>query len=77
LRSADAAAFQAGKNSGILGLGIGIVMLFLAFIVLAGIHFEYWRVPTYGMITHQYAFIYTMCLMAFLLFVERPEAANT
>ncbi|HEX8584247.1 MAG TPA: DUF2165 family protein [Allosphingosinicella sp.] len=72
-RKADTATFQTEKSSGILGLGISITMLFLAFIVFAGLLFEYWRVPTFGMITHHYAFIYTMCLTAFLLFLERRD----
>jgi len=72
-RKADAATFEAAKQPGILGCGISIVMLFLGFVVLAGVYFEYWRVPTYGMITHHYAFIYTMCLMSFMLFLQRPD----
>lgn len=72
-RKADATTFEAAKQAGILGCGISIVMLFLGFIVLAGVYFEYWRVPTYGMITHNYAFIYTMCLMSFLLFLQWPD----
>ena len=72
-RKADAETFDAAKRWGILGCGIGVVMLFLGFIVIADEYFEYWRVETLGMITHHYAFIYTMCLMSFLLFLQSPE----
>ena len=73
-RNADVPTFEAAKQPGILGCGISVVMLFLGFVVFAGVYFEYWRVPTFGMITHHYAFIYTMCLMSFLLFLQRPDA---
>ncbi|MCF6435038.1 MULTISPECIES: DUF2165 domain-containing protein [Pseudoalteromonas] len=69
----DDTAFEAAKQWGIFGCGISVVMLFLGFIVIAGEYFEYWRVPTLGMITHHYAFIYTMCLMSFILFLQSPE----
>lgn len=72
-RKADTLIFDAAIQSGILGCGIGVVMLFLGFIVFAGGYFEYWREPSFGMITHHYAFIYTMCLMSFLLFLQSPD----
>lgn len=72
-RGAPVGKFQLAKRNGILGLGISIGMLFLAFITIAGLFFEYWRVPTFGLITHQYAAIYLMCLLGFLLFLVMPD----
>lgn len=75
-RAASAAEFHAAKRAGILGLAISVVMLFVAFITVAGLFFEYWRVPTYGMITHQYAAIYLMCLIGFLVVLILPDPAE-
>lgn len=77
VRGAPTGEFQAAKRSGIAGLGISIVMLFFGFVTVAGLFFEYWRVPTYGMITHQYAAIYLMCLIGFLLFLVLPDPAES
>lgn len=73
LRNADAAAFDAAKRPGIIGCGIAIVMLFLGFIVIAENFFEYWRVPVLGLVTHDFAFSYIMCMTGFLLILNRPE----
>lgn len=72
-RDADAATFETAKRWGILGCGIGVVMLFLGFIVTAETFFEYWRVPTLGVVTHDFAFSYIMFLIGFLLVLQCPE----
>lgn len=72
-RHASASEFQTAKRTGVAGLAASIVMLFLGFLTVAGLLFEYWRVPIFGMITHQYAAIYLMCLLGFLIVLVSPE----
>ena len=72
-RNADAATFEAAKRWGILGCGVGVVMLFSGFIVIAENFFEYWRVPILGVVTHDFAFSYIMLLVGFMLVLQLPE----
>jgi predicted small integral membrane protein len=72
-RKADAETFNAAKEWGVLGCGISVVMLFLGFVVITGHYFEYWRVPIFGIVALEFAFLYLLSLMSFLLYLQSPE----
>jgi len=72
-RKADAVSFDAAKKYGVLACGIGMVVFFFCFIALVENYFEYWRVPIFGLATHDFAFSYIMYFLGFIFFLKSPE----
>ena len=72
-RAGTAQEFQLAKSYALSGSAVAIILLFLGWIVIAGIWFELWRSPTLGRSALDTAFRYGGYIALIALFVSARD----
>ena len=73
VRHATADKFNGSKTLAVLGCGVGIVMVYGAFMIIANLYFDLWQVGT-DVTTLPRAFRHMVPIALIMIFVNMPDA---